>query len=300
MNQPPNDGRPGQPHNPYDPNSGAAGPDPTRQFPTNPYGGDQYGNPYGGNPYGGAYAGDPQSGANPYAGNPYGGQQYGGPQQPHQTQQFGWQQPYGGQQFGQPYGAPNPYGNYGGPQQPGGANASSGTNTGLIIAAIIGVVVLAVVAVGVVFAFRDSGDDGGGIALPTTSSAAPTADPTPGGSPRSSEPFAPSEPSAPTSTTTAPPGGTEGGTNVRLEATSSTGSEITVTYVDTEFNVQQEDVPSPWSTELTSTGGFTAVSLLVFQIGEGDVTCKIFVDDVEVDSKTASGSFESADCVYYG
>jgi hypothetical protein len=269
MNQPPHDGRPGQPHNPYDPNSGAAGPDPTRQFLTNPYGGDHYGSPYAGNQYGG---------------NPYGGQQYGGQQQ-----------------FGQPYGAPDPHGFYGGPQQPGGANASSGTRTGLIIAAIIGVVVLAVAAVGVVVAMRDSGDDGGGVAIPATSSAPPTADPNPGGTPRSSEPFAPNEPSKPSSTTVAPPpGGSEGGTNVRLEATSSTGSEITVTYVDTEFDVQQEDVPSPWSTELTSTGGFTAVSLLVFQVGEGDVTCKIFVDDVEVDSKTASGSFESADCVYYG
>lgn len=293
MNQPPNDGRPGQSHNPYDPRSGVAGPDPTRQFPANPYGGDHHGNPYAGNQYGG---------------NPYGGQHYGGPQHPQQPQQFGWQHQYGGQQqFGQPYGAPNSYGNYGGPQQPGGASTSAGTNTGLIIAAIIGVVVLAVVAVGVVFAFRDSGDDSGGIALPTTSSAAPTADPNPGGSPRSSEPFAPSEPSAPSapsapsSTAVAPPpGGSEGGTNVRLEATSSTGSEITVTYVDTDLNVQQEDVPSPWSTELTSSGGLTAVSLLVFQVDEGDVTCKIFVDDEEVDSNTATGSFQSADCVYYG
>ena len=279
MNQPPHNGRSGHPHNPYDPNSGGAGGEPTRQFPTHPYGGDQHDIPYGG-PYGVG----PQPGAYPYAGNPYGGQ------------------PYGGQQhYGRPYGGPDPYGYYGGPRQPGGANVSSGTRTGLIIAAFIGVVALAVVAVGVVFAMRDSGDDGGGIALPATSSVAPTADPNPGGSPRSSETFAPNEPSAPSSTTLAPPShGAEGGTNVRLEATSSTGSEVTVTYVDTEFNVQQEDVGSPWSTELTSTGGFTAVSLLVFQVDEGDVTCKIFVDDVEVDSQTASGAFESADCVYYG
>ncbi|HJE90205.1 MAG TPA: hypothetical protein K8V11_04275 [Dietzia timorensis] len=270
MNQPPHDGRPGQPHNPYDPNSMAAAPDPTRQFPTSPYGG----NPYAGNPYD----------ANPYAGDPYGGQQ---------------QQ----QQFGRPYGAPNPYGYYGGAQQPGGPNASSGTHTGLIIAAIIGVVVLAVVAVGVFFAMRGSGDDGGGIALPATSSAPPYGDSNPSGLPRSSEPFAPSEPSAPSTTLAVPtptlPGSGGPGT-VRLEATSSTGSEITVTYIDADLGVQQESVPSPWSTEFTSDSTFNATSLVVVQMDEGEVTCKIFVDDEEVDSKTASGAFSMAECAHFG
>ena len=289
MNQPPHDGHPGQPHNPYDPNSAAAGPDPTRQFPTNPYGGDQYGSPYDGNPY---------------QGNPYGGQYYGGQQQPQQTQQFGWQQQYGGQQqFGQPYGAPDPYGYYGGPQQPGGPNASSGTNTGLVIAAIIGVVVLAVVAVGVFLATRGSGDDGGGVALPATSSAPATGDSNPGGIPRSSEPFAPSEPSAPSTTLAVPtpvlPGSGGPGT-VRLEATSSTGSEITVTYIDADLGVQQESVPSPWSTEFTSDSTFNATSLIVVQMDEGEVTCKIVVDDEEVDSKTASGAFSMAECAHFG
>lgn len=266
MNQPPHDGRPGQPHNPYDPNSGSAGPDPTREFPANPYGGQHHGGPYAGNPYGS---------------NPYGGQQ----------------------QFGRPYGAPDPYGNFGGPQQPGVANSSSGTKTGLIIAAIIGVVVLAVVAVGVVVAMRDSGDDGGEFALPATSSAPNTADPTPGRAPRSSEPFAPSDPSAPSSTLPVPSPtlpGSDGPGTVRLEATSSTGSDITVTYIDADLGVQQESVSSPWSTEFQSDSAFNATSLIVVQMEQGEVTCKIFVNDEEVDAKTASGAFSMAECAHFG
>ena len=94
--------------------------------------------------------------------------------------------------------------------------------------------------------------------------------------------------------------GLDGPGTVRLEATSSTGSDITVTYIDADLGVQQESVSSPWSTEFQSDSTFNATSLIVVQMEQGEVTCKIFVNDEEVDAKTASGAFSMAECAHFG
>lgn len=339
MNQPPSGGYPGQPDNsgrgegdwsqgrshsgggqPYssDPyssgpgaggsydGSGPPGPDGTRQFPTNPHGRQQGGYPYGGPQYG------PQGGQQ---GGPQGGYPYGGPQQP--GQQFGAQNPYGqfggpqqpgpqyGPQSGQQFSASNPYGQFGAPQQPGGTGPSSNASSWWIVGGVIALIVVAVIAVAGFFALRPTGNDGE--ALPATSEAMATSEQGSGGSEAttdssgsSSAPSTNSEASTSSRVVPPPAGGPEGTVNIRLEATSGDGSEVTVTYLDADTQVQQDDVQSPWSTEFDAAGQFIVVSLSIFSIEDTEVTCKILVDGREVDSKTASGAFSSASCEYIG
>ena len=300
MNQPPTGGYPGQPNDGGRGDDGGWSRDPSQPgggqpYSSNPY---SYGPGSGGPSEGtGAYGpeGTRQFRADPGGSQSQGGYSYGG-QQYHQ---------YGGQTGGpqQQYGAPYSYGQFAGPQQPGGGGASSNKAIGWIVGGVIALIILVIIAVAAFFALRPTGSESG--ALATTGETAAPAEPGLDGSGELSESSATSAPSTSTeaSSPAVPPpaADTSGDTSqVRLEASASNGAGVTVTYLDGGTGVQQEDVSSPWSTEFELSGPYQFTSLIVFAAEEADVTCKIFVDGQEVSSNTTSGMFETADCEYVG
>ncbi|MGE3268385.1 MAG: trypsin-like peptidase domain-containing protein [Chloroflexota bacterium] len=229
-------------------------------------------------PAGGAYGGTPYGGGG-QAAPPYGGAQggqYGGGQ----AGPYGGGAPYGGRPGPGVAPAPSPYGGPSGPGGPQGGYAPrptaapSGSNTGLIIGGVVGVLILAVVAVGalalnMVAETRESRATATPTSRPVSAAATstpapkPTTAPTavavakPTAAPKPTEP--PAKPTEPPAKPTAPPAKPAGGrdpnfvralnASVRVivptgPSSASTGSGSIITpqgHILTNYHVVSDD-----------------------------------------------------------